>query len=65
MLLNLPISGHKYPKIATHVKKIHVQTSSVLLKTTAFFLQDFCVVFSHKCNLVKTGEGNVMLDLAI
>ena len=37
VVLDLTISDQKCPKLVTQVEQIYVQTSNVLLKTTAFF----------------------------
>ena len=75
---DLAISAQKYPKIVTQEeKKIQEIHNTVFHNYVVFFLQHFDVVFhmfmvikktsnlSTNCSLDKTGDGNVVSDLAI
>ena len=45
-VLDLTISAQKYPKFVTQVEQIYVQTSTVVLKTTAFFYGFLALFFT-------------------
>ena len=74
---DLAISAQKYPKIVTQEDKKFPSINTLFFKTTLFFLKRFDVVFhmfmgikktfnqNKNCSLDKTGEGNVVSDLAI
>ena len=76
MVSDLAISAQKYPKIVRQKMKNFKESATVFFKTTSFFTE-FWHCFSHvKVDILdlpptqhragkKTGEGNVLLDLAI
>ena len=72
MVLDYAISAQKYPKIVTQEKENFKESATVFFKTMFFdvvFHMFMCVneTFNQNknCSLDKTGEGNVVSDLAI
>ena len=74
---DLAISAQKYPKIVTQEKEKFQGIRDSVFQNYVVFLRSFDVVFhmfmcvnetfhqNKKCSWDKTGEGNVLLDLAI
>ena len=77
MVSDLAISAQKYPKIVTQEKEKFQGIRDSVFQNYVVFLRSFDVVFhmlgfiyqtfhqNKKCSWDKTGEGNVLLDLAI
>ena len=76
-MTDFAISGQKYPKIVTQKEKKFQEMHNTDFQNYVIFLRHFDVVFHmfmvikktfnryQNCSLDKTGEGNVMSDLAI
>ena len=76
-MLDYAISAQTYPKIVTQEKDKCQGIRDSVFQNYVVFLRSFDVVFSmfrcinqtfhqnKKCSWDKTGEGNVLLDLAI
>ena len=74
---DLAISAQKYPKIVTQEEKKFQEIHNTVFQNYVVFLRHFDVVFHmfmvikktfnqyKNCSLDKTGEGNVVSDLAI